>query len=69
MLAAGDEVAGEAVRVERRGDRAVVTLADPERLNALSAPLVAQLEAALTELAADRDLRAIVLTGGRRPWT
>jgi 2-(1,2-epoxy-1,2-dihydrophenyl)acetyl-CoA isomerase len=45
MLAAGDEVAGEAVRVERRGDRAVVTLADPERLNALSAPLVAQLEA------------------------
>jgi 2-(1,2-epoxy-1,2-dihydrophenyl)acetyl-CoA isomerase len=63
MLAAGAEAAGEAVRVEHRGDRAVVTLAEPERLNALSAPLVAQLKAALTELAADRDLRAIVLTG------
>lgn len=63
MLAAGRDGAHEAVRVERRGDRAVVTLAEPERLNALSAPLVAQLKAALGDLAADRELRAIVLTG------
>jgi 2-(1,2-epoxy-1,2-dihydrophenyl)acetyl-CoA isomerase len=63
MLAAGRDGAPEAVRVERHGDRAVVTLAEPERLNALSAPLVSQLKAALAELAADRELRAIVLTG------
>jgi len=46
MLAAGRDGAPEAVRVERHGDRAVVTLAEPERLNALSAPLVSQLKAA-----------------------
>lgn len=63
MLAAGRDGAPEAVRVERHGDRAVVTLAEPERRNALSAPLVSQLKAALGELAADRELRAIVLTG------
>jgi 2-(1,2-epoxy-1,2-dihydrophenyl)acetyl-CoA isomerase len=63
MLAAGAQSAAEVVRVERRGDRAVVTLAEPERLNALSAPLVAQLKAALVQLAAERELRAIILTG------
>jgi 2-(1,2-epoxy-1,2-dihydrophenyl)acetyl-CoA isomerase len=63
MLAVGGDAGAEAVRVERRGDRAVVTLAEPERLNALSAPLVAQLKAALGELAADGEVRAIVLTG------
>jgi 2-(1,2-epoxy-1,2-dihydrophenyl)acetyl-CoA isomerase len=53
----------EAVRVERRGDRAVVVLAEPERLNVLSAAVVAQLKRALTDLAADRAIRSIVLTG------
>lgn len=53
----------EAVRVERAGDRAVVTLVEPEKLNPLSAPVVAQLKAALTELTADREIRSIVLTG------
>lgn len=53
----------EVVRVDHRGDRAVVTLDDPGRLNALSAPLTVQLKARLTELAADPDLRAIVITG------
>ncbi len=32
------------VRVERGADRALVTLADPGKLNVLSAPLVQQLE-------------------------
>jgi 2-(1,2-epoxy-1,2-dihydrophenyl)acetyl-CoA isomerase len=63
MLQAGRDGVPEAVRVEHHGDRAVVTLAEPERLNALSAPLVAQLKAVLTELAADPELRAVVLTG------
>jgi 2-(1,2-epoxy-1,2-dihydrophenyl)acetyl-CoA isomerase len=51
------------VHVDRRGDRATVTLSEPERLNPLSAPLVQQLRAALEELAADHEVRAIVLTG------
>lgn len=51
------------VRVERGADRAVVTLADPDKLNALSAPLVQQLRQALEELTAAREIRAIVLTG------
>jgi len=49
------------VHVDRRGDRAVVTLAEPERLNPLSAPLVQQLRAALEALAADREQLAVVL--------
>lgn len=51
------------VRVERRGDRAVVTLDEPDRLNVLSAPLVRQLRRALTELLDDVDVRSVVLTG------
>lgn len=64
-----DPEAGEAVRVERRGDRATVTLAEPERLNALTPALVAQLKAALTELTADPDVRAVVLTGDGRGFS
>jgi 2-(1,2-epoxy-1,2-dihydrophenyl)acetyl-CoA isomerase len=51
------------VEVERDGSRAVVRLNDPERLNPLSAPLTLQLRAALSALAADGGVRAIVLTG------
>ena len=51
------------VLVEREGAHAVVTLNDPEKLNPLSAPLTVRLREALTELAADESLRAVVLTG------
>src|SRR3954469_8348420 len=63
MVRRGREADGEAVRVERRADRALVTLAEPERLNALSAAVVRQLRDALESLAADREVRAVVLTG------
>jgi 2-(1,2-epoxy-1,2-dihydrophenyl)acetyl-CoA isomerase len=63
MVRDGEEAGDDVVRVERRGDRAVVTLADPERLNALGAPLVIQLKRALDDLAADPALRTIILTG------
>src|SRR4051812_50092433 len=63
MVRRGREAGGEAVRVDRRADRALVTLAEPERLNALSAAVVRQLRDALESLAADPDVRAIVLTG------
>jgi len=51
------------VRVERRGEHAVVIMDQPESLNALSAILTVQLHDILRELVADRSLRAIVLTG------
>lgn len=59
----------ELVHVDHRGDRAVVTLDDQGRLNALSAPLTIQLKARLSELAGDPDLRTIVLTGAGAGFT
>ncbi|OBB74711.1 enoyl-CoA hydratase/isomerase family protein [Mycobacterium sp. 852014-52144_SCH5372336] len=64
MVTSGDQAdAPLRVRVEHRGDRAVVTLDEPRRLNVLSAPLVRQLRRALTDLDADPDVRSVVLTG------
>jgi 2-(1,2-epoxy-1,2-dihydrophenyl)acetyl-CoA isomerase len=54
LLRQGEGATERFVDVERRGDSAVVTLNEPERLNVLSAPLVVQTKAALVELAADR---------------
>ena len=55
--------AAELVLVERSGARATVTLNDPDKLNPLSPALTVRLREALTELAADESVRAIVLTG------
>lgn len=64
MVADGDDPqAPQRIRVEHRGDRALVTLDEPHRLNVLSAPLVRQLRRALEGLVADADVRSIVLTG------
>jgi 2-(1,2-epoxy-1,2-dihydrophenyl)acetyl-CoA isomerase len=64
MIDDGDaEDAPQRVRVQRRDDRAVVTLDEPGRLNVLSAPLVRQLRRALENLVSDNDIRAVVLTG------
>jgi 2-(1,2-epoxy-1,2-dihydrophenyl)acetyl-CoA isomerase len=51
------------VEVERGGDRAVLRLADPDKLNVLSAPLMLQLLDAAESLARDPEIRAVVLTG------
>ena len=51
------------VEVEREGSRALVRLNDPLKLNPLSAPLTVQLRGALSELAADAEVRAVILTG------
>jgi 2-(1,2-epoxy-1,2-dihydrophenyl)acetyl-CoA isomerase len=51
------------VDVEREGSRAVVRLNDPGKLNPLSAELTVQLRDALSGLAADPAVAAIVLTG------
>ena len=64
MVAAGDDPDAPArVHVGHRGDRAVVTLDESDRLNVLSAPLVRQLRRALEALDADHDVRSVVLTG------
>jgi 2-(1,2-epoxy-1,2-dihydrophenyl)acetyl-CoA isomerase len=64
MVATGDDPdAPERVRVDHRGDRAVVTLDESDRLNVLSAPLVRQLRRVLQDLDADADVRSVVLTG------
>lgn len=64
MVAAGDDPAApNRIRVDHRGDRALVTLNEPGRLNVLSAPLVRQLRHALEDLAGDTEVRTIVLTG------
>jgi 2-(1,2-epoxy-1,2-dihydrophenyl)acetyl-CoA isomerase len=64
IVASGDDPnAPERVHVEHRGDRAIITLDESDRLNVLSAPLVRQLRRALEGLDADPDVRSVVLTG------
>jgi 2-(1,2-epoxy-1,2-dihydrophenyl)acetyl-CoA isomerase len=64
LVAEGDDPdAPQRIRVEHKRDRALVTLAEPERLNALSAPLVRQLRRVIEELTREAEVRAIVLTG------
>lgn len=53
----------EQVLVERDGHVATLTLNRPERLNAISGPMLEQLSERLLELDADREVRAIILTG------
>ena len=55
-------------RLERRGAVAVVTLDRPDRLNAISGALLADLHAALDEANRDDTVRAIVLTGAGRAF-
>jgi 2-(1,2-epoxy-1,2-dihydrophenyl)acetyl-CoA isomerase len=58
-----DPDAPERIRVDHRGDRAVVTLDEADRLNVLSAPLVRQLRRTLQALDAEPGVRTVVLTG------
>jgi enoyl-CoA hydratase len=51
------------VELETRGAVAVLTLNRPDALNALSPQMFADLDARLDELAADPEVRAVVLTG------
>lgn len=57
---------GTVVRSEPRPGIALLTLSRPERLNAMSYELVADLHAALDEVHADRSCRVVVLTGAGR---
>jgi enoyl-CoA hydratase/carnithine racemase len=59
---------GAPVRVERDGRVAVVTLARPERRNALSLDVTEGLAQALADADADRDVGAILLRGEGRDF-
>jgi enoyl-CoA hydratase len=61
-------MAYENVLVERRGKAGLITLNRPQALNALSAGLVADLNAALGEFAADSDIGAVVITGSDKAF-
>lgn len=58
----------DTVLVEREGPVALVRLNLPERLNPLALPLQERLRAVLAELAADRSVRALVLTGAGKAF-
>ena len=51
------------VEVEHPGDRAIVRLADPDKLNVLRAPMMVQLIARTEELVREPAIRSVVLTG------
>jgi 2-(1,2-epoxy-1,2-dihydrophenyl)acetyl-CoA isomerase len=63
LIREGEESSEEMVSVARAGGYAVLTMNDPDKLNVLSAALMVQLRRAAEELVADRQVRAIVLTG------
>ena len=51
------------IRLEKRGALATVTLDRPKVLNALNAATFAELDSAFDELAADHEVRVVLLTG------
>jgi enoyl-CoA hydratase/carnithine racemase len=53
----------DALRYEKDGPVATLTLNRPERLNAITGPMLAALSAALVDADADPAVRAIVITG------
>lgn len=56
----------EEVLVEKAGGIATLTLNRPDRLNAISGPMLDDLSQRLIESDRDRDVRAIILTGAGR---
>ena len=58
----------DGLRVEIDGPVATLTLDRPEALNALTAPIKVALRKALESIAADRSVRAVILTGAGRAF-
>ena len=59
-------MAYETVKVDRDGHIATITLNRPEMLNALNTQITLDFHAALDEIAADEDIRVVILTGEGR---
>src|SRR5438132_5369743 len=63
-------MANEFIMTERFDSVAVITLNRPDKLNALSFPLVRELDEALTEYEGDEEIKAVILTGaGERAFS
>jgi enoyl-CoA hydratase/carnithine racemase len=60
------ESATEEVLVERDGHVAIFTLNRPERMNAISGPMLQELSRLLTEANRDTEIRCVILTGNGR---
>ena len=52
--------------VEQKGRVAIITLNRPERLNAISGPMLNELATKMVEANKDPDIRCIILTGSGR---
>jgi 2-(1,2-epoxy-1,2-dihydrophenyl)acetyl-CoA isomerase len=63
LVEEGESRSERLVHVERAAERAIVTLDEPDRLNALSARMVIPVKQTLAELVADPAIRTVVLTG------
>lgn len=59
----------ENILLEKRDGIAKLTLNRPEKLNALSQPLLADLRGALDEVEGDHDVRVLILTGAGRAFS
>jgi 2-(1,2-epoxy-1,2-dihydrophenyl)acetyl-CoA isomerase len=66
LMTAAVETATDLTLYQREGTVATITLNRPQRLNALTAPLLVSLARHLAEAEADDDVRAILLTGAGR---
>src|SRR5262245_14158784 len=54
----------ENIKLEKKNQIAYVTIDRPKVLNALNAATMGELQEVFTELAADKDIRVVILTGG-----
>jgi 2-(1,2-epoxy-1,2-dihydrophenyl)acetyl-CoA isomerase len=63
LIAQGLKDDRDLVTVDRRADRAALTMTEPERLNPLSPGIMVQLQARLDELVRDPAVRSVILTG------
>jgi enoyl-CoA hydratase len=61
-------VSFETVALERRGPVAVLSLARPDKLNAINPRMIAELHTALDSLEGDEDIHAIVVSGQGRAF-
>ncbi len=57
------------IQLERRGDVAVLTFHDPERMNAMTEPMGRAFRDTIQQLAQDEALRAVVVTGAGRAFS
>src|SRR5262245_4801100 len=61
-------MAYDTILLEKRGRVGVITLNRPKALNAISAQLIAELNAALDDCGADDGIGAMVLTGSEKAF-